>query len=578
MAPQFKSSPLTAAIGVSLGLLLVFSLIVSLWDFDSIESVLLITLSRFLHFLPLALLGALLFDLFFLSIPSTMNWGNFYFPVLVLTLLQTLSVHLVEPAVNSAIKNHQEQKILYQRVERYLERLETELANTRNEPQNRVDESILSIYRVSLNRRLKILRQLEGLYNFLFVIDPNQPLVQDRKEAIRLQREEVERNLVRLPFIESTRRLNWNDFANLTSESALILAQELYNRKQWPECYQIATLASILGDTSRASERLRLASREELLKLPITDGNFFARKKRAIELYTSGLIESSYYSLIQLEREHFYDEEVLTYLNLARTAMLKNTVFIEDARLSLEVPLYRNLVIVQQSLEIPTAQEFIFIDWVSPSSYGYLLQRPRIIRRYADGTWKSFAAEMARYLVSPETNTPTIEFDFRFETLNQGQKLSSGFDFTRLRLAHPLELRLSQSLVAFQPENLGLHQLWASSSGIDVSFRYQSLSEILMRILSSPIFLVSLFALSAFALSFRKRKHYHFSDQVIAMVFLVPGLYVLFENFHWALRITLASLIAVSGWMISLILAGLAIIAVLVVSLLFLQRLGRTQS
>lgn len=134
-----------------------------------------------------------------------MNWGNFYFPVLVLTLLQTVSVHLAEPAVNSAIKNRREQKILYQRVERYLERLETELTNTRNDQQDGVNDSILSIYRVNLNQRLKILRQLEGLYSFLFAIGPNQSLVQDRKEAIRLQREEVDRNLVRLPFIESSR-------------------------------------------------------------------------------------------------------------------------------------------------------------------------------------------------------------------------------------------------------------------------------------------------------------------------------------------------------------------------------------
>lgn len=572
MAVRSSSSPFLPTIGIALALLLSVSLLLSLGEIGGIESILLGALSRFLHFLPLALIVAILFNLFFFSNSSDLNWGNFFLPMIILTLIQIGSSLLLEPAINAMIKNRLEQKILYERIDRYLERLESELADSRTKLRNQENESILAVYRENLNQRLKILRQLEGLYGFLYSLEENQNMVQDRKEAIRLQREEVEKNLIRLPFIETTRRLNWNDFSNLTATSALVLAQELFNRKQWPECYQIATLAGILGDTSRNSERLRNASREELLKLPITDGNFFARKKRAIELYQSGLIEASYYSLIQLEREHFFDEEVLTYLNLSRTAMLRNSVFIEDARLSLEVPLYRNIVIVQQSLEIPTTQELIFIDWVSPSPYGYLLERPRILRRYADGTWKTYEAEMGRYLFHPEKNAWVIEFDFRFETLNQGQKRSAGFDFSSLRLAQPLEHQLAQSLVAFRPEFLGLHQLWDSAAGIDTSFKYQALSEILMRFLSGPLFLVGLLVLSTLALSYKKSHHYHFTDQVISMVFLIPGLYLIFENLHWALRISLASLTALMGWIAALVLAGLAILAVLVLSLFFLRK------
>lgn len=557
-----SSAPYLRVLASFLGVALLSLLVLTLSEGGSLEFLLLRTVSRFLHFLPLSLLTGLIFLQFFFLKGLHPNWSNFFLPVLALTILQMVSALLLEPLVNANLRDHLEKKILSERAERHLEKLEAELVDSRIE--RRSDVGILTVYREGLSRRAKILRQLEGVYGFLASVAGQQTRIQDRREALRLQREEVERNLTRLPYIGPEKRLSWNDFTNLTAASALVLAQELYQRRQWPESYQIATLAKMLGDTSPLSDRLRFQAREELLKLPIVDGAFFSRKRRAIDLYQSGLYETSYYLLVQMEQEQLYDEEVLTYLELARAQLTRTTLFIEDARLSLEVPLYREVFLVQRSVEVPASLEFLFTEWISASPHGYLLSRPRILRRFPDGRNQWFEAEMALYRPSsPDTGGPLLDFRFKHETLDQFQRRSDGFDFATLRLSAPLETALTESLVEFSPEHQSLPWLWNAAQEPESPYRGLAAGELTLRLLSGPLFLLSVLVSSAFALSFVQKRNYRVSEQAATVLILVLGLIPLFEGLLWASRIGCLVLVGSLGPLVGLTLAG-TILALLI--------------
>jgi len=562
-------------VGVFLLLNLLYSFITTILEFSNFNFVLYLTASKFFHILPIAFISSFLFNLlFFISDVKTLHfWKKFIVPILVITAFQIVNTFALEPFASSLFKRQLELKIISERVKRNIEKFEFELSTLRATPTATENESILRVYRENQNQRLKILRQLEGLYSYLNALLPNQPQIINRQEAVRLQREEIERNLMRLPFIETTRRLNWNDFSNLSSSSALVLAQELFNRKQWPESYQIATMAKLLGDDSPISDRLRQACRDEMLKIPVVDGNFFAQKKRAIELYQAGLYEESYYASVLLERNHFFDEELISYLNLARREMLKTTLFIEDAQISLEVPLYRDIFIVQSSQEIPNTMEYIFSEWISPSGLGYLFRNPVIIRRFSNGSWQVFQAEMARLAIDPLNPSKNIlDFRFKHEHLNQTQKLSPGFNFTTLKLQKSFDQIINTSIIEFKPKNFDLTQLWQYSDDSIRLTRIQALSEIQLRFLSGPIFLMSVLILSLLVISYKKKKLYQFSDQLIAVLILIPGLLILFEVFEWAMRIFLAGLTNLFGVIPSLVIMGLGASAGIIISALLLAK------
>jgi len=571
--------------------LLILSLLSTVFDPIRAGFLLMGTLSQFLHWSPVffimgfTLTFILRFERVFSGASeSPLEGGSFISRLIILAGLSAvwiaLSVFLFEPSINSSLDQAIESRALSVRIARQAARYEESLTQETAD-EHREGGSILSGVRKDITRRIQILSQLENLYTIQARLVPEKDGLVDRMDSIRAQLEEQEKNLRRLPIIQKERQLLWSDFNNLTGNSALLFAWELFRRRQWPECYQIASLALLLKESSGESEKLMERSREELLKIPIIDGSFFQRKSRFISLYQAGLYREAYYGLVEMEGEGLVDEEVLRYLQLSKEQIQGSYTFIETAKLGLDVPILKPVFWTQDSITIPGAREWLSASWLSLSRMGYLLKSPYILRRGPNGTWTSWTADYARIANDP-TRPGQMLLDFRFihERLNLTQE-----GFTTLP-SPTLPLQMDKMTAGFltdsriRPESLSFFNLFplADSAHKIGSSRSSFTAEIQMRIWAVPAFFLGVFILVFLSFYLRAREGGVFGGPFIAAGVLGAGFFFGYDTFHWLARVLLGGLSYAIGLTASLVVMGVAFAFALTMMGIFLTNSIRSYS
>lgn len=544
----------------------VLALLFALTDPLGAREPLWMTASLFCRYLPLFLaIGFSIRLLFGLSAPKL---EGVFLSSSIMAVVVGMSIFLVEPLLNEALRGSLEGKSLSDRILRKIALLESRLDETKVVPRDSGSEPILTTYRTYLQHRLRLLVQMLDLYSLLDSLTPNQNAVRDRLEALKLQREEVEKNLRRIPYLDQTRRLRWEDFSNLTADSALILAAELLQRRQWPEAYQVATLARLLGAQSQRSEAIRERAREELVKLPIVDGDFFGRKARAIELYKAGLFRQAFYLLTSLERENLVDEEVTFFLEASRRALLEHYALIQQAEISLEVPLFSGLFLVQNSADAPGSKEIISAEKVAYSQGRYLLGQPVILRLRPDGSWSRWEAEYARVIPDPRREGAWV-LDFRFlhDTVDQLQRFGSSGELQQLSLTVSPSWFLGEISSWVIASGRSFDRLWRDAwTHPEYASRVRSSVDFLLRLYGLPWFLTVLFLLVYLIHSYSSRTFRQLLDRALALLLLVPGMFWFYEGFRWTAQVTLGGVVSAIGFWPSLVLTALFTLAALVTS------------